>query len=171
MALLQHDPRLVPEVGLLTPGDIDTVQAVFDGLSETQRYQRFHVPMPVLPGYMRRLLADVDGVRHAALVLRISGRPVGIARYVVTSPGEAESAIAIASEAAGRGYGTDLLEQLVAHAYRHGVTRLSFEFLAENQRARHLVERYGATFRREGTKFHGLLSTAPAALRQHAAVG
>lgn len=171
MALVQHDPRLAPEVGLLTPGDTDTVQAVFDGLTETQRYQRFHVSMPVLPGYMRRLLADVDGVRHAALVLRIGGRPVGIARYVATSPVEAEAAIALTSDVAGRGYGTGLLEELVAHAYRHGVTRLSFEFLAENQAARHLVERHGATFRREGTKFRGLLSTAAAALRQHAAAG
>lgn len=173
MELPQHDSRLAPEVELLTPGDTATVQAVFDGLSAEQRYQRFHLPMPRLPRSMRRLLAEVDGVRHAALVLRVGGRPAGIARYVVTRFGEAELAIAIASEVTQRGYGTGLLEELMAHAYRHGITRLRFEFLAENLPARQLVQRHGATFRLDGAKYCGVLPTAPATspLRQHAAAG
>lgn len=173
MELPQHDSRLAPEVELLTPGDVTTIQAVFDSLSAEQRRQRFHAPMPVLPRYVRRLLADVDGVRHTAMVLRVGGRPAGIARYVVTVFGEAEASIAVASEFTQRGYGTGLLEELMVHAYGHGITRLRFEFLADNLPARRLVQRHGATFLLDGAKYYGVLPTAPAtsALGRHTAAG
>lgn len=173
MELLKHYARLTPQIEPLAPGDTATVQTVFDGLSERQRRQRFHVPMPRLTRSARRALADVDGIRHVALVLKIGGRPAGIARYVVTGPGEAELAIAIVSEYAGRGYGTGLLEELMAHAGRRGVSRLQFELLADNLPARQLARNHGATLRLDGATYHGVLRTGTATTGQqrHAAAG
>jgi GNAT superfamily N-acetyltransferase len=155
-----HGPHT--RITLLAPGDTATVQAVFDGLSPEQRYERFHVATPVLPRTTLRLLADVDDARHVALVLELEGRPAGIARYVVTGPGEAELAIAVVAEFAHRGFGTVLLEGLLAHAHAHGVARLHYEILTANAAARRLVARYGSTPAMSGTRVTGFVRTAPA---------
>lgn len=153
-----------PVVQPLLPGDTATIQAVFDGLTPEQRRQRFHVPMTRLPQYMHGLLADVDGTRHVALVLRIGGRPAGLARYVVTGVGEAELAVEVVAEHAGRGHGRLLLEELLAHARRNGLVRLRFELLAENEPARRLLAHYCVQPRSHGGKYYGTVPTSHAAL-------
>lgn len=154
-------------VDLLSPGDTETVQAVFDAMSDEQRAQRFHVAMPRLPAYMLRILADVDQSRHVALVLKVAGRPAGIARYVRTSPEEAELAIAVGSDFVRRGYGSRLLAELMAHAARNGVTILRFEFLASNEAARRLALTHDATVLATGAKQTGILPTSLGGSREH----
>ena len=153
----------------LAPGDTATVQAVFDVLSEEQRAQRFHVPMPRLSSYMLRHLADVDGTSRVALVLSVAQRPAGIARYATTAPAVAELAIAVGAEYANRGYGRRLLNELLMHAAVSGVTSMEFEFMSGNAVVRHLAVTQGAVTRRTGLTVTGTLPIPPVAayLRDH----
>lgn len=146
----------------LAPGDTVTVQAVFDALSEEQRFQRSHAPMPRLSTYMLRHLANVDGARHVALVLTVAGLPAGIARYVTTAPGEAELAIAVGARFSNRGYGRRLLNELLAQASVNGVSTMTFEFLPGNAVAQHLAVTQGAAIQRAGLTLFGTLCVPPA---------
>ena len=76
----------------LVNGEVSVLDGVFEGLSARSRQQRFLVPMPRLPGAHRRALADVDDRRHVAWVALVDGEPVGICRYVSTTPDTAELA-------------------------------------------------------------------------------
>lgn len=120
----------------LVPGEVDVVQAVFDGLSETSRFRRFHASMPRLPLSMARQLASTDGASHVARVVETPGSariPVGIGRYVVTGPGKAEVALEVIDAWHGRGVGRRLLGQLRERALLAGLTHFEGVAHAENR--------------------------------------
>lgn len=109
------------------------VDAVFAGLSARSRYLRFHSPVPRLSHSLRRSLTDLDGQRRVAVVARILGDPVGIARFVATGPGgDAEVAVAVVDRCQGRGIGHALLAALAEIAADLGYRQLTGSVLPEN---------------------------------------
>ncbi|GAA1263388.1 hypothetical protein GCM10009609_28120 [Pseudonocardia aurantiaca] len=110
------------------------IDAVFAGLSPHSRYLRFHSPVPRLPPPVRARLADIDGRRHAAVVARACGVPVGIARVIGSGdPGAgAELAVSVIDAWQRRGVGTRLLTALTSLAERLGYPELRGAVLPEN---------------------------------------
>lgn len=119
----------------------EAVDAVFEGLSARSRYLRFHSPTPRLTASARRVLVDVDGVRHAAVCARIGGDPVGIARVIKTGECGAEIAVAVVDMWQRRGIGRLLLEELTSVAARMGVAELHGDVLPDNQAMLALVRK------------------------------
>ncbi len=129
----------------LNPDDGEAVDAVFAGLSAHSRYLRFHVPMPRLPGSVRRGLLNLDGRDRIALVAEVPGPtgqlPVGVARLGRTGPSHGELAIAVVDEWHGLGIGRRLLTDLADVAGRTGYTLLHAYVLPENEQVLRLLER------------------------------
>ena len=72
----KHGPRLV--VRPLRDGDMRTVMALFERLSERSRHARFHGSKPSLSVVELRQLARVDSTHHA-LVAYVQGDPEPVA--------------------------------------------------------------------------------------------
>ncbi len=142
--MLPLGPRAV-RVRPLTPADGDALLTVFAGLSPASRRARFLSPVDHLTEAMQRALLAVDDTRHVGLVAEArqgAGRTaVGLARYVVDGPGQAEIAYEVADAWQGRGIGTRLLRKLVATARRHGVERLHASIRPDNDASLALLRR------------------------------
>jgi GNAT superfamily N-acetyltransferase len=112
----------------------DAVDTVFAGLGPQSRYLRFHSPVPRLPPAVRARLVDVDGCRHAAVVARTCGEPIGIARVIGDgTPGSgADLAVAVVDAWQRRGVGTRLLTAVGGLAERLGYAELRGAVLPEN---------------------------------------
>jgi RimJ/RimL family protein N-acetyltransferase len=103
--------------------DAAGLREAFRQLSEDARWSRFLTRREDLDDAMlRRLVADVDGVRHVALVLLAlppdgPERPVGIGRLVQSDddPAVADIALTVSDGWRGRGVGAALASALVAH--------------------------------------------------------
>ena len=128
----------------LAHGEREPVRTVFAGMSQRSRYLRFHSPLPRLTSPTEKLLTDVDGRRHIALVAELAGMsdwiPLGIGRIIVTGEGEAEVAFEVVDEWQGRGVGHRLLTALHRCAAEQGYHRVVALVLAENRRAIALVQ-------------------------------
>ena len=101
----------------------DLVAGFFNGLSAQSRHRRFLRAMPRLPEPMLRLLVDVDGHRHVAVVAEAGGETAGIARFVALpgDPDTAEVAVTVADPFQGRGIGGLLLDALRSAAEQAGL--------------------------------------------------
>ncbi len=139
----------------LRHGETEPVQAVFDGMSPDARVQRYLTGMPRLPATILTALADVDGVRHAAWLASVDGRPAGIARYAVVEPGVAELAFEVVDAHRGTGIGTVLLDVVTTVAASHGVRRVRAALLADNGPSRHLVTQVGVRLAPAGSILEG----------------
>lgn len=128
----KNGPTLV--VRPLRDGDVETVLAVFDRLSDESRRTRFNGPKPRLTTTDLEQLARVDDTRHA-LVAYVDGdpRPVAIAR-LVRAGSSAEIAFAVADEHQRRGIGSALTAELVADARAAGAREIT-AFVAHDNRA------------------------------------
>lgn len=137
-------PRAV-RIRPMTPSDGDALVTVFAGMSAASRRARFLGRVDQLTGSMRSALMHVDGVRHVALVAEVQeGRQrtaIGLARYVVDGPGQAEVAYEVVDAWQGKGVGTALLRTLVATARRQGVERLHASILPDNTASLALLHR------------------------------
>lgn len=153
--------RRTPLVRPLARGDVTTIDAVFDGLTAEQRWLRFHVAMPRLPLSTKRRLADVDGRNRVALVVELSGRPVGIGRYARVSGTQAEVALAVVATHTGRGLGTLLVNALVRHASLAGIEEFVFETTRNNSVALNLARSQGAHLVLTSGGVHGSLAIGP----------
>lgn len=127
----------------LTRGEREPVRTVFAGMSQRSRYLRFHSPLPRLTSPTERLLTDVDGDRHTALVAELAGKngwiPLAIGRLIATGDGVAEVAFEVVDEWHGRGIGRRLLTALYQRAAELGYRNVVALVLAENRRAMALV--------------------------------
>jgi RimJ/RimL family protein N-acetyltransferase len=121
------------------PSDRKVLREGFAGLSDRTRYRRFLSAVPQLTEPMlRRLVDDVDGVDHVALILL--ALPVGgdetvagvgrLVRYATDSTA-ADIAVTVADQWQGRGVGTALVNALLARR-PEGVTRLRTMTAADN---------------------------------------
>jgi ribosomal protein S18 acetylase RimI-like enzyme len=129
----KHGPTLL--VRPLRHGDVRTVLAVFERLSEQSRRARFNGPKPCLSVSELRQLASVDQTRHV-LVAYVEGdpEPVAIAR-LVREGRSAEIAFAVADEYQHRGIGSALVAELVADARAAGITEITALTASENRAA------------------------------------
>jgi RimJ/RimL family protein N-acetyltransferase len=147
-------------------GETDVVDTVFDGMSSHSRHLRFHGPRPRLTDAMRRMLSDVDGIHHLALVAEaVDGTtvtPIGIARLVEIEPHTAEVAFAVVDAWHGRGIGRRLLTALRHRAIDLGYGRLVAHVMVGNLAAMRLLQSVlpDATARRDGMS-HTLTAALP----------
>jgi GNAT superfamily N-acetyltransferase len=127
------------------------VDTVFAGLSTHSRYLRFHSPIPRLPPSVRARLVDVDGHRHVAMVARVCGVPVGIARVIGSGPpgsgGRADLAVAVVDAWQRRGVGTRLLTAVTALAEELGYRELLGAVVPENVAMQRLARKIAPLLR------------------------
>ena len=135
------------ELRPLAPGEVESLQAVFEGLSPTSRADRYLVGVPRLTGSMRSVLTAVDGCRHIAWLASVDGCPAGIARAIRVAPCTAEIAFEVVDEHQGRGLGIALLDAVTTVAAVSGVGRLQASVLPSNHRSRQLLGRIGLHLR------------------------
>ncbi len=123
------DPVHLRELGA---GELDVLQAVFDGLSDASRYRRFHGATPRLTPRMRDQLAAVDGHEHIAVAAFAGPRPIGVARLITVGDGRAELAVEVVDAWHGHGVGTRLVRAVVELGRAAGHTEVVAEVLADN---------------------------------------
>lgn len=105
----------------LLPSDARTLREGFRHLSPESRRSRFLSPLSDLDEAMLgRLVGDVDGVHHVALVLVVLPpggleQPVGVARLIQdpSDPATADIAVTVADQYQGRGVGAALIRALM----------------------------------------------------------
>jgi len=138
----------------LLPTDRDLLAAAYVDLSPTSRRRRFLAAVDKLtPAMLDRLVDDVDGVDHIALVLFAESSdddgtfdPVGVGRIVRydEDPDTADIAVTVKDQWHGRGVATALLAELVRQRPA-GVTHLLTEVLTDNPASLAMLKRLGPT--------------------------
>lgn len=132
----------------VTAADTDRLVDLVARCSDDARYFRFHAAKPRLRAAEARWLAAVDGQARVALAATVvedgEERVVADVRFDVTGDGEAEAALLVRDDLAGRGLGRLLLDRLLAEAARLGLRRVVFDILAENRAMLALARRVGA---------------------------
>ncbi|MFZ4719066.1 MAG: GNAT family N-acetyltransferase [Ilumatobacteraceae bacterium] len=155
---IQHVPAIV--VREAQPGDFERYfDEGFQELSAESRHLRFFTAIRELPDGVRATLADVDGVRSAAVVAfdaavmmdgHPEGFPIGVARWISDGDHPPELSITVIDAYQGRGVGTRLMDSLLALARKRGVHRIMADVLRENTGMRTLINRYRAVVQRSG---------------------
>jgi RimJ/RimL family protein N-acetyltransferase len=132
--------------------DRQLLRAHYEQLSADSKYHRFLGAMPHLTDTMlHRLVDEVDGVDHVALVLFVVGpenvsEPVGIARMIryPDRPAAADVAVTVLDAWQGRGVATALLDALMQRR-PPGVTQIVTEVGEDNAPSRAMLRRLGET--------------------------
>lgn len=142
----------------LNPSDAAALDATFGGMSARSRFLRFHTATPRLTPRMRRVLLDIDGRRHVAVVAEAGPEnepsAIGIARALDVGGGRAELAVEVVDAWHRRGVGTLLLTSIWCNVRRLGYTELHAEVLRENGPMRALLHQVftdGVVDRLDGT--------------------
>jgi ribosomal protein S18 acetylase RimI-like enzyme len=135
----KHGPKLL--VRPLRRGDVDTVSAVFERLSEESRRTRFNGPKPRLTDAELHDLALVDATRHVLVAYAEDDpQPVAIAR-LYRDGDSAEIAFAVVDGYQQRGIGSALTAELVADARAAGITEITTLVSSDNPAALALLRR------------------------------
>ena len=136
---LKHGPTI--HVRTLRNGDVDTVIAMFNRLSEEARRKRFNGPKARLTEDELWQLATADATHHA-LVAYVEGdrEPVAIAR-LVRDGDTAEIAFEVACDYRRRGIGSALAAELVSDARAVGVVEITALVSSDNPAAVALLRR------------------------------
>ncbi len=136
----RHGPTLL--VRPLEHGDVRTVVAVFEQLSDASRRARFNGAKPCLSRADLRELAAVDD-RHHALIAYVEGNPipVAIARLVREGRDSAEIAFAVADAYQHRGIGSALTAELLGDARAAGIRQITALTSSDNRAALALLRR------------------------------
>ena len=136
----------------LLPTDDRTLREGFRRLSPESRQRRFLAPLSDLDEAMiQRLVGDVDGLHHIALVLVVLPpggleQPVGIARLVQdpSDPATADIAVTVADQWQGRGVGAALVRALMQRR-PHDLRRIRTVIDADNHASLALLAGAGQT--------------------------
>jgi RimJ/RimL family protein N-acetyltransferase len=127
----------------LRHGETEPVDTVFAGMSSQSRHLRFHGPRPRLTDAMRRMLTDVDGRRHVALVAEVvegdDVAPIGIGHLIALDETTAEVAFSVVDAWHGNGVGRRLLTALRHRAVDLGYARLRAYVMVGNLAASRLL--------------------------------
>jgi RimJ/RimL family protein N-acetyltransferase len=129
----------------MCPADRPLVVAAANALSPRSLHLRFG--RPIAPAALDlRWVDELEGPVHVAYgaLERRTGRPVGVARYVLDGDGTAEIALTVCDAWQGRGVGRLLLTALAAHARAAGIATLRASVLAGNRPALALMRGLGA---------------------------
>ena len=131
----------------LRPGDVQTVAAIFAGLSPDSRYLRFGGPLPRLTPAMLARLADVHPGRHQAHVATVADRPVGLIRWVRYDqrPGLADLAVEVIDTHRRRAVGWRLLGAALDSAASAGIRAFVPYVLDDNRAVQRWARALGAT--------------------------
>ena len=131
------------------PQDAELMQAFVRGLSAESRRNRFFRTLHELPAALLDHFTSIDYHDHLALLASVlvegDEAAIGEARYVVSEPGVAEFALAVADAWQGRGIGRLLLARLECRAAAEGVRRLFGEVLPSNRAMHRLAKKLGFT--------------------------
>lgn len=137
-------------IGPLLPDDRDVLAREYLTLSRQSRWQRFLTAVPNLTSEMLdRLVDDVDGVNHVALVAFVEDDdtflPVAVGRIVRYRdlPEAADLAVTVKDDWQGHGIGSALVRALVANA-PSGVTHILTEVAADNAPSLAMLRHVGA---------------------------
>jgi CRP/FNR family transcriptional regulator, cyclic AMP receptor protein len=135
--------------------DRDAILALYEGLSERSRYQRFFHPTPRLTAELRDLLTDLD---RADVWLAFDGDEcVGESRISPYPDGErADLAMTVADRYHRQGIGRHLVRAAVG-AGRHRHRELTMTILPDNTTAIRLARGEGVALRFEGGVVEGLI--------------
>jgi RimJ/RimL family protein N-acetyltransferase len=137
-------------VWALSPNDARGLRENYRHLSPEARYSRFLSGVGDLSvDMLRRLVDEVDGVNHVALLLVVfpedgPDRAVGIGRIVRLrdNPAAADIAVTVDDAWRRRGVGTALVDELIRRRPA-GVTELITHVAAENRASLALLARAG----------------------------
>ena len=128
--------------------DAERLVDLYNRCSELARYFRFHAAKPRLRAVEAEYLAAVDGEARVALAATTieegEERIVADARFDLVGDGDAEAALLLRDDVAGRGLGTLLLDRLLERAADLGVRRVLLDILPENKAMLALAHRVGA---------------------------
>jgi predicted N-acetyltransferase YhbS len=128
----------------LTNGDVDTVVAVFDRMSDASRASRFHAAKPRLTDREAGTLAEVGPNSHV-LVAHVAGDPLpaGLARLARdrSDRGTAEIAFEVADCYQRAGIGSLLVSMLLADARAAGIRHVDALVEISNRPALNLLHR------------------------------
>jgi acetyltransferase len=129
------------------PQDAGLVQDFVRGLSPEARRNRFFRMLRELPAELLDRFTSIDYHDHLALLASVlrEGEEVAIgeARYVVSGPGVAEFALAVADEWQGQGIGRLLLARLECRAAAEGIALLFGKVLPSNKPMQKLARSRG----------------------------
>lgn len=122
----------------VTPGDVDALMAMYDGLSDDDRYRRFFSAYRPDRAFFERAAAVRQRGGYGLVAVEVRTAPVecelrivGEANYELLPNGDGELAMAVAGD--WRGWlGPFLLDALVAAAADRGVPNLEADVLATN---------------------------------------
>lgn len=133
--------------------DFGILRSFVHQLSPATGYKRLLSPRMPTDDELRRWSA-IDPACECAIVA-IAGPEdqeelVGVARFVVESPGEADFAIVLADAWQGLGLGRELMSRLIDAARQYGLRRVSGEVLATNVGMLALARRFGFAVTRSG---------------------
>jgi ribosomal protein S18 acetylase RimI-like enzyme len=136
----KHGPRLL--IRPLRNGDVDSIIAVFDQLSDESKRTRFNGPKPCLSAAELKHLARVDASHHALLAyLPGEEKPIAVARLARETRTSAEIAFAVADAHQHRGIGSALAAELIADARAAGITEITALTSNDNPAALALLRR------------------------------
>jgi GNAT superfamily N-acetyltransferase len=122
--------------------------AVFEGMSDASRYQRFLTAMPSrVPAGVRVMMGGVDGHRHIAWLASVNGRPAAVARCIQVGSGVADIAIEVADEHQRLGIGSVLLDAVLTVATTIGVRRVTAVVHPDNRASVRLLGHVGLRLR------------------------
>ncbi len=133
----------------LATRDAELLQEFIRGLSPHSRYQRFQSTLHELSPELLAKLTDLDYQRSmafAAIVFEHGHRRiVAEARYApaLDRPGAAEFGLAVSDAWQRQGLGTLLLDKLLQHAERSGITRIQGDVLHDNAAMLRLTRQLG----------------------------
>jgi len=146
------------------PQDADAERTFIGALSPQSRRRRFHGAINQLPGHVLEAMTAIDYRQQLALVAEAAdddgeARLVADARYVVTEPGHADFAIAVADDWQHVGLGRTLLRRLARQACRQGIGHLQGTVLASNGPMLSLMRGWGASLRADPEDTDMLVAT------------
>jgi hypothetical protein len=131
-------------VRMVTRADVDGLDALFEGLSDEDRYRRFFGFSHPGRGFLEQMTraAEEGGYRLVAVVSGAADKLVAEAGYYPLPDGNGEFALTVA--AGWRGWlGPYLLDALVAAAAARGIPNLQADILNENTQMLALVASRG----------------------------
>lgn len=157
---IQHVSVLLADGGTvalrpLQAGELDVLDIVFAGMSAQSRLRRYLVPMPRLPGAVRRPLANVDGRRHVAWVASVMNRPVGLCRFIRVGEHTAEVAFEVVDAEQRRGIGAALIDAVTTVAHHHGIRWVTATLAPDNAASVRMLDRMGIELTMTGGLLEG----------------
>ena len=135
------------EIRALRPSDREGWLAAFRRASAETLHHRLFAVMRVPTEAEADYFLNIDFVKHVALVAMTheNGVPtiIGVCRYVVVQPGQAEIAFVVADDFQRKGLGAALMRRLAQIARNAGVEEFVADVMAENAPMLKVFDRSG----------------------------